>query len=62
MLQHGAQPGGHRSSRSPRCVMASKQFFTFGISAMMLVVALLMDSAMAGENRRINHLWTNFWS
>lgn len=62
MLPHSAQPGRHRCSRSPGCVVASKKFFTFGISAMMLVVALLMDSAMAWKKRESPDPWTSFWS
>lgn len=66
MLQQRAQPGGHRCSRSPGCVMASKQFFTFAISAMIQVVALLMDRAAmaptAGEKRGSSYSSTSFWS
>lgn len=62
MLPQSAQPGRHSCSRSPGCVMASKQFFTFGITAMILFVALLVDSAMAWKGRRRPYSWTSFWS
>lgn len=55
-----AQPGG-ASCGSPWCIMASEWYPAFSISAMVLVEALLMESATAGEKRRSRYSGMAFW-